>query len=141
MDYNRHWDLSLSNGVNSESYLAKVLSITGDKIEVKLDLQAYDTGNLFIEVQSRGKTSGLAITKAEWFAYIIVEVQDKQYNSYVFNENDVVGVILMNTDRLRDRVKYLPKIAGGDKDSSVGALLPLSNLPMTDSPVPRRVRN
>jgi|TARA_R110000782_G_scaffold21110_1_gene56882 hypothetical protein len=38
--------------------------------EIKTDVKCapvYDTGNIFIEFESRGKDSGIVVTKADWF--------------------------------------------------------------------------
>ena len=38
--------------------------------EIKTDVfvaPIYDTGNIFIEYESRGKNSGISVTKADWF--------------------------------------------------------------------------
>lgn len=38
--------------------------------EIKTDVKCaplFDTGNIFIEFESRGKASGIAVTKAKWF--------------------------------------------------------------------------
>lgn len=38
--------------------------------EIKTDVKVapvYDTGNIFIEYESRGKTSGISVTQADWF--------------------------------------------------------------------------
>lgn len=40
------------------------------KYEIKTDVfckPEYDTGNIFVEVECRGKTSGIMVTEAEWF--------------------------------------------------------------------------
>ena len=40
-------------------------------VEVKNDLQAKETGNIFIEISWRGEPSGLMATRAEYWAYCI----------------------------------------------------------------------
>lgn len=38
--------------------------------EIKTDVKiapVYDTGNIFIEYESRGKSSGISVTQADWF--------------------------------------------------------------------------
>ena len=40
------------------------------KYEIKTDVYCFpqfDTGNMFIEFECRGKTSGIEVTKADWF--------------------------------------------------------------------------
>ena len=42
---------------------------TNSKIEVKRDLKALNTGNVFVEYMSRGKPSGLSTTEADWYCF------------------------------------------------------------------------
>lgn len=35
--------------------------------EIKTDVYPKDTGNIFVEFESRGKDSGIVVTKADWF--------------------------------------------------------------------------
>lgn len=68
--------LTKNNGIylnsnNDNQYDIKML-IKGQErtYEIKTDVKcapAFDTGNLFIEFESRGKLSGISVTKADWF--------------------------------------------------------------------------
>lgn len=57
-NYDNKYDLKmLKNGVETT-------------YEIKTDVKCaplFDTGNIFIEFESRGKLSGISVTKADWF--------------------------------------------------------------------------
>ena len=55
---NNQYDLKMKKNNNEITY------------EIKTDVfvaPIYDTGNIFIEYESRGKNSGISVTKADWF--------------------------------------------------------------------------
>ena len=114
MKYNNDFAYDLKLGQKGENYLADILK--GKKIEVKTDLQAMRTRNVFVEYKSRGKKSGLATTKSEWYAFII--------------SND--NILLISTKRLKKKcIRYFETsrdIRGGDNDTSKGILLPINEL-------------
>lgn len=90
------------------------------KLEVKFDSMAHATGNVFIEYSSRGKPSGIAVTDADYYLYIIAE----------FNH-----AIILNVENLKERLRFYYKHNmyirnGGDDDTSVGFLVPISELLM-----------
>lgn len=52
------------------------------KYEVKTDVYCkptYDTGNMFIEFECRGKTSGLYVTEAKWFVMYYKYLKEAWY--------------------------------------------------------------
>lgn len=102
-------------------------------VEVKADLQAWDTGNLYVEKTSRGKLSGLSTTKADWWSTNIVAVPGRNYDSYEFSPDDVQAVVSIRTPLLRDFIeKERPMIRpGGDSNTSTGHLIPLACLPLS----------
>jgi hypothetical protein len=69
MNYNSDFKYDLQLGQLGEKHLGNILD--NEKVEVKTDYQASDTGNLFIEYFSRGKESGIITTEATWFAFIV----------------------------------------------------------------------
>ena len=89
----------------------------GLKVEVKSDRMASKTGNIFIEVYSRGKESGISTTEA---AYWIYRIDDKDL------------AIIISTKRLKELVKYFYGKNGfkngGDNDTSKGVLIPLNSM-------------
>jgi hypothetical protein len=55
---NNQYDLKMKKNNNEITY------------EIKTDVLVapiYDTGNIFIEYESRGKKSGISVTKSDWF--------------------------------------------------------------------------
>lgn len=114
MEYNSDFKYDLKLGQLGEKMLGRIL--TNETIEVKTDYQATQTGNIFVEYNSRGKISGIITTRAKWYAYILSNHK----------------IILISTRRLRDLCRpYLGTkrdIVGGDKDTSKGILLPIRDL-------------
>ena len=85
-------------------------------VECKRDLQAYETGNVFVEYESRGKPSGLAKSQADYWAFNISDSK--------------IRIIKTNQLKINCR-KYLcsaRNVRGGDNNSSKGILLPIEEL-------------
>lgn len=114
MKYNNDFKYDLKVGQVAEERLADILQ--NKTIEVKRDLQAIQTGNIFIEYESRNKPSGIATTQAHYWCYFI-------NNSRMF---------IIETKELKELTrKYIKtkrNIVGGDMNSSKGILLPLTDL-------------
>jgi hypothetical protein len=114
MKYNNDFKYDLEVGNLAEKEIGELLQ-SGHKIEVKKDLQAHSTGNVFVEYKSRNKPSGIATSLAEWYAFYL-EPQ----------------IVFIKTEALKIKCrKYLGKrrdIAGGDSNTSKGILLPLKEL-------------
>lgn len=83
--------------------------------EIKEDVAASRTGNVFIEFTYRGKPSGIASTKADYFVFIIGD------NAY-FTRTEYWK------DFIRDSWQYLKKVKGGDNNWSQGILLEVQYL-------------
>jgi hypothetical protein len=113
MDFCSDFRYDLEVGQIAEKELASVLA--NEKIEVKRDMMAAKTGNIFIEYSSRGKPSGIATTQAKYYCFAIDEL-------YIF----------VPTNKLKDLVRpYLftnRDVVGGDNDTSKGILFPLNKL-------------
>lgn len=114
MKYNRDFSHDLELGQKGENLLAKILLLKGDKIEVKTDLQATKTGNVFIEYKSRDRLSGLSTSKADYWAFLISNEQ----------------IIIIETNKLKElcKTKGLRRVDGGDNNTSKGILIPLNKL-------------
>ena len=117
-----NFDIDLKFGQIYEEKIRKLFEGEGS-IEVKTERDIWaDTGNIAIEIRSRGKPSGLSITEAKW--WIQVFTVDK----------DVKFMLMFRVDKLRKAVKYLyinelaPKINGGDDNTSELILVPISTL-------------
>jgi hypothetical protein len=114
MKYNSDFSHDLELGQKGENLLAKILLLKGDKIEVKTDLQATKTGNVFIEYKSRDRLSGLSTSKADYWAFLISNEQ----------------IIIIETNKLKElcKTKGLRRVDGGDNNTSKGILIPLKKL-------------
>ena len=117
-----NFDIDLNFGQIYEEKIRELFEGEGS-IEVKTERDIWaNTGNIAIEIRSRGKPSGLSITEAKW--WIQVFTVDK----------DVKFMLMFRVDKLRKAVKYLyinelaPKINGGDDNTSELILVPISTL-------------
>lgn len=78
------FDLKMSNNGNEITY------------EIKTDVKCaplFDTGNIFIEFESRGKPSGIQVTEAEWFVTYF-----KYLNELWFIKSDKLKELIKNND-------------------------------------------
>jgi len=100
-------------GQLKEKELSQIFS--HKKIEVKYDLKAKQTGNVFIEYESRGKASGISTSLADYYC---IAIEDSFH--------------IIKSKALKDKCrKYLRTkrdVLGGDNNTSKGILLPLSEL-------------
>ena len=93
---------------------AKALFTGGYKVEVKCDRMAHKTYNLYVEVYSRGKESGICTTEADYWLFII----------YYANVS-----LLLPTAKVRQLCKECftgSYVYGGDENTSKGILIPLN---------------
>jgi len=109
------FDICLEYGEIKQKQLAAIL---GDEtLEVKSDRKAKTTGNIAIEYRSRGKPSGLATTRANFWVFIL----------------DGMGMFIgIATDKLRKiaRGYYIhgDVVKGGDDNTSDMVLVPVKAL-------------
>lgn len=113
MNYNSDFKYDLKVGKVKEAELDKIFN---DKtIEVKYDLKALKTKNVFVEYFSRDYPSGIAKTKAD-------------YCCFCFGDT----FHLIETSLLKERCrKYIGTDRdrlGGDNNISKGILLPINEL-------------
>lgn len=116
----RDFDLDLPTGQIAEETLRRLLTYRAPGgrvfIEVKNNCKVKGTGNLFIEYEDRGRPSGLATTKAEWYAFT-----SEEHGQDVF--------MLLRVPWLKKRLKHLldtgkaRKASGGDKGQARGVLV------------------
>ena len=123
LKYNKDnkFDIDLKFGEKFEKSFAKILSV--GKVEVKTERDIWKkTGNVAIELASRGKLSGLNTTQAEWWAQVLTI------------DGNIEGVLMFPVDKLKKIVKksvFKGKgrmVMGGDDDTSEIALVPLEDL-------------
>jgi hypothetical protein len=116
MKYNSNFKYDLEIGQEGEKMIAMIFETPVEKIEVKRDMKAIKTGNLYFEYESRGKKSGIATTQSEYI-FIILE------NS--------VGGLFFETNKLKKVLRPLISThtkLGGDLNSSKGILISISDL-------------
>ena len=113
MEYCSDFRYDLEVGQVAEAELADTFE--NKKIEVKRDLRAKKTGNIFIEYESRGKPSGLATTQSDFYCFVIEDLH-----------------IMLPTSQLKDIARsYIGTgrdVLGGDNNTSKGILLRLKDL-------------
>jgi len=115
MKYSSSFTYDLHLGEYAEDW-AKDLFDGSKKVEVKSDSMAHRTGNIFVEVYSRGKQSGISTTTADFWIYKI-------------ENND--SAIIIPTNRLKSLVKKYYNgnfTKGGDDNTSLGVLIPISEI-------------
>lgn len=114
MKFNSDFAFDLKLGQAEEIWLADLLR--GKTVEVKRDFIASRTGNVFVEFQSRGKASGLATTRADFWAFIL----------------DGERVIIVPTQFLQQVARKAYKqgrtVRGGDNNTSEGVLVKIEEL-------------
>jgi hypothetical protein len=103
----------LSFGEESEDWVKELFG-GNVKVEVKRDRLADATGNLYIEVYSRNKPSGISTTTASVWVFCLKDI-----------------TLIITTEKLKNIVKekYNGRLVkGGDHDSSRGVLIPIKEL-------------
>lgn len=116
MKHSNSFYYDLDFGEKAEDWVKEIFS-DGTKVEVKFDRMAHLTGNLFVEVYSRGKASGISTTKAN---YWIFRIQEKSY------------ALIVNTEKLKELCRIVHQtdglVRGGDNNTSYGILIPIKSI-------------
>jgi len=116
MEYNSNFKYDLKVGQMAEQALGEIFE--NRKIEVKRDLKAKTTGNVFVEFESRGKASGIAKTEADFWCFAL---EDR--------------FVILSCEALKAIVEPLKGTSmerrGGDNNTSVGVLVKIKDLIMT----------
>lgn len=113
MKYNNDFKFDLQVGQVKEEELGSIFQ--SKTIEVKHDLKALKTGNVYVEYESRGKASGVSTSLADYYCFAFGET------FHIIKSSDLKARCrkYLNTDR--DRL-------GGDSNTSKGILLPIKEL-------------
>ena len=123
LKYNKDnkFDVDLEFGEKFEKSVAKILTL--GKVEIKTERDTWKrTGNIAIELSSRGKLSGLNTTQADWWAQVLTL------------DGAIVGIYMWPITLLKQIVRHSVKYGrgrmamGGDDDTSELALVPLEDL-------------
>ena len=131
MDFNGDFKYDLVLGQLGEGWVGKMLS--NKTIEVKFDFACYRTGNFYIEYSSRGKPSGIATTKADYWMLIASTEKGVELKGQLrdIEKDDVLYSIMLPTEKLKEvcRTKYYRKdVGGGDSNTSTGILIKSKDL-------------
>ena len=114
MKHTNKFDLDLAFGQKHEHILQKAIE---GKIECKADRLVVEYGNVFVEIESRGKPSGIMVSTAKFYAICLVVAKRKD-NIWV----------LIPTKILKKLMKDYPIKNGGDNYSSKGHIIPKGDL-------------
>jgi len=113
MDYNSDFKFDLEVGQVKEKELGDIFN--NKKIEVKYDLQALDTGNVYVEYESRGKRSGISTSESEFYCF-------------AFGDTFHLIETKLLKSRCRKYINTKRDKRGGDNNTSKGILLPIKEL-------------
>jgi len=113
MNYNNDFKYDLKIGQVKEKELGDILN--NKTIEVKYDLKALITKNVYVEYHSRGKLSGLSISEADFYCFCFGDTYH------------LIETIILKK-RCRKYIGTDRDKRGGDNNTSKGILLPISEL-------------
>jgi hypothetical protein len=116
MKHSSSFYYDLDFGEKAEDWIKEIFS-DGLKIEVKCDRMAHKTGNLFVEIYSRGEKSGISVTQA---------------NHWIFKIEEKSLSLIVSTEKLKELCRIVHQIdgmvKGGDNNTSFGVLIPIKLL-------------
>lgn len=118
------FDLDLIDGQVGEHAFLNVA--TSGKHEVKRDFLVSETGNIAVEIECRGKPSGIAVTRSPYWVYWL---SGQEYQ-------DEVAVII-TVERLKRIMETCYLTTGGDDSASVIWLIPIRKLLSNNSAISR----
>lgn len=107
------FDIDLRVGQQAEQSLATILEV--ETVEVKRDFRALETGNIGVEFESWNKPSGIEVTEAKHWAFVLGDI-----------------TILIETERLRHFYEFYKAkkriVFCGDCNASKMVLIPIGKL-------------
>jgi len=116
---NSDFDLDLKFGQAHERKIAKLFGIKEEQIEVKTERDWWaKTGNLCIEVERRGKPTGISITKAKIWIHVLSK-GNKQMLRLVFD----VGVLKKIVKKYKDNWKMV-----GDRKETKAVMIKFKDI-------------
>lgn len=113
MKYNSNYAYDLKVGQVKEKELGEIFETK--TIEVKNDLKASETGNVFIEYENKGNKSGISTSLSEYYCFALGD-------SFHIIKSKVLK------DKCRKYLGTRRDVYGGDSNTSKGILLPLLEL-------------
>lgn len=118
MEYCNDFKYDLKFGQVGEIMLSDIFN--EKKIEVKRDKWISKTGNIAIEYESRGKPSGISITKADYWCFIFSgDMEDKI-------------ILLIEIEKLKELSRKYYKMGKiknmGDNNTSKAVLIPFKEI-------------
>ena len=120
----KKFDIDLAKGLAMEDTFKEFLE--GKKVEVKSERHIWEiTGNHFLEYESYGKPSGIAVTEADyWVLMLVREIEGIEIP---------VMTYIIPIDVMKDLGrKYLhTKTKGGDDNMSLGVLVPIHEIALS----------
>jgi hypothetical protein len=114
MNFKSDFDLDLATGVSGENSVKEMLLC--EKVEVKTDFMTKNTGNIAVEFESRGKPSGIAVTKADHWVF------------HIPNKCTIIVETMRLKELSRKYYKSKGYSLGGDNMTSKLILIPFSAL-------------
>lgn len=112
------WDVDLKHGQEGENAL---LAVVNGKVEVKRDRVAWASRRVAVEYAYKGKPSGIAVTEAKWWAFVIDDL-----------DGSIESILMVPIARLkaaaRENYRQGNTLLCGDNDSSAVVMVPLSEL-------------
>ena len=116
---NSDFDLDLKFGKAHERKIAKLFGIKEEQIEVKTERDWWaKTGNLCIEVERRGKPTGISITKAKIWIHVLSK-GNKQMLRLVFD----VGILKKIVKKYKDNWKMV-----GDRKETKAVMIKFKDI-------------
>jgi len=121
---NKDWDFkALGYDVNPETGKTSIFyneEAPKLHVEVKTDKYKKRTMNLFIELRSRGKKSGIMTTKSNYYIYFFIRKDlYPTKNVFIFKTEELREIVRQNSHKI---------ITGGDNNTSSGVLLSFDEL-------------
>ena len=113
MEYNNDFKYDLKVGQTKEIEIGNIFK--NSTIEIKYDLQALDTKNVYVEYFSRGKLSGISTSQADYYCFAFG-------STFHF-----ISTALLKL-KCRKHLGTERDKKGGDLNSSKGILLPIDEL-------------
>ncbi len=109
-----HFDKDLQFGQQYENELQEMVE---GKVEVKTDRLCQKTGNVFVEIEDRGKPSGINTSKSPYYAFCLYK-----------SERAKQVWVLIPTKILKKLMKKYPIKNGGDHWKARGHIIPKEDL-------------